>query len=298
MIIALSIAPAVVCGSAGMAAASSRATCMLQSDLALMRHEMREFLDYLRTGQQDGQAKNLRHWMADHPAVPLRMRMRRSGMGAYEPLTMRLITQQKGLLEVYRIHGRERAEVSARRLGARALLENLSRQIVSLPCDFVPKDMQIGQAQANLGPLLPYRRRTAIASSLLALLLAGAGLFLAERVTRKRLRLRRRYHCSLPCTLHCRQRRFPAKIVDISRVGAKIRVLEQPQEPREPQFNIKEAVIASVPGVASFDAQIMWQNADYFGIKFNAKLLRADLKALLNSNQPDQQQPEPAANEA
>ncbi len=295
LIIALSIAPAVICGSAGLAAASSRATCMLQSDLTLMQHEMRQFLEFLQSGREDGQARQLRNWMQDHPAVPLRMRMRRAGMGAYEPITMRLITQQKGLLEVYRFHGRERAEISAGRLGAQVLLEEFSSQVIPLPCDFAPTELQTGQAKAGLGQLLPYRRTTAIASTLLALILGAAGLFLAERVTRKRLRLTRRYHCSLPCTLHCNQRRYPAKIVDISRVGAKIRVLEQSQEP---QFEIKEDVCVSVPGVASFDAQVLWQNADYFGVKFNAKLLRAELKALLNSNQAVEEQQEPAATQA
>jgi len=277
LILAACLAPAALWGTSGSATAS-RATCLLQSELVILQYKARGFLDFLDTGRDSGRARELRHWMEDHPAVPLRMKMRRAGMEAYETLTMRVITQQKGLLEVYRIKGLDQAGISAQRLGAQALLEGFADRIIPLPCDFVPQRDLPGETATGMGRLRTISRDTAIASSLIALLVSGAGLFLAERLARKHQRRKQRYPCALVCSLQCGKLQYQAKLVDISRLGAKLRVWH---EDGQPLPDTKEDVTITATGTFSLDAQITWKNTDYIGLKFSERLSEQDLHALL-----------------
>ncbi|KIC25363.1 MULTISPECIES: PilZ domain-containing protein [unclassified Leisingera] len=271
-------APAALWCSAGRAEAS-RPTCVLQSDLVIFQHEARQFLEYLRTGNGPRAARQLEHWLEDHPDVTLRMQMRRAGMDAYEPLAMRLITQQKGLLQVYNRHGQAKAEVSAQRLGTSALLEEFAARIIPLPCDYAPEKESSADTAAGMGRIRGISQETAIAGSLSALVLGGGGMFLAERVARRHRRRRRRYPCSLPCSLKTPAQMLRAKLVDISRMGAKIRIWQLPGTPLPPP---KKDVIAVFPGVGEIRAQVTWQSADYVGVKFLKPMTAEELRSLLN----------------
>ncbi len=259
-------------------AEASRATCLLQSDLVIFQHEARGFLEHLRTGKDPAKARELQHWLEDHPVVTLRMSMRRSGMEMYEPLAMRLITQQKGLLQVYNRHGIAKAETSAERLGTAALLEEFAARIIPLPCDFAPVRKHAANTPSGLGRIRSISQETAIASSVSVLLLGGGFLFLAERIARRHRRRRRRHPCSLNCGLERGGQTLQAKLVDISRLGAKIRVWQLPDIPA---LSPKDEVMALFPGLEEIRAQVTWQNADYAGVKFSKLMTAEDLQMLL-----------------
>lgn len=258
---------------------ASRATCLLQSDLVMFQHEARGFLEHLQTGGNPGKARQLQHWLEDHPVVTLRMNMRRAGMEVYEPLAMRLITQQKGLLQVYNRHGIAKAETSAERLGTAALLEEFAARIIPLPCDFSPEQDQAADTRAGMGRIRGISQETAIASSLSALLLGGGAMFLAERIARRHRRRRRRYPCSLPCSLKSKRQMMRAKLVDISRMGAKIRVW---QLPGTPALSPKDEILAIFPGLEEIRSHVTWHSADYVGVKFSKPMTEEDLRTLLN----------------
>ncbi|NSY36907.1 PilZ domain-containing protein [Leisingera sp. ANG59] len=260
-------------------AEASRATCLLQSDLVIFQHEARGFLQHLKTGNNPGKARQLQHWLEDHPVVTLRMNMRRSGMEVYEPLAMRLITQQKGLLQVYNRHGIAKAETSAERLGTAALLEEFAARIIPLPCDFAPERSQPADTPAGMGRITGISQETAIASSLSALALGGGAMFLAERIARRHRRRRRRYPCLLPCSLKTRVQTLRAKLIDISRLGAKIRVWQLPGTPLP---RPKSEVTAVLPGIGEVRSQVTWHSADYIGVKFSKSITEADLRVLLD----------------
>lgn len=276
ILLALLAAPAALLTDAG-AAAASRATCMLQSDLVMFQHEARGFLEHLRTGNDPGKARQLQHWLEDHPVVSLRMSMRRAGMEMYEPLATRLITQQKGLLEVYRRQGQAKAETSAKRLGTAALLEEFAARIIPLPCDFSPERAQTADRASGMGPVRGISQETAVVSSLSALLLASGGLLLAERLARRHRRRRRRFPCSLPCSLKSGSLLLRAKLVDISRMGAKIRVWHLPGTPLPAS---KCEVTVTFPELGDIRAQVTWQSADYVGLKFSRQITGENLRTL------------------
>ncbi|MEW2913350.1 PilZ domain-containing protein [Leisingera sp. JC11] len=278
MILAALAAPVAVWTLADRAAAS-QATCMLQSDLVIFQHEARGFLEHLRTGNDPGKATRLQHWLEDHPVVTLRMQMRQAGMALYEPLAMRLLTQQKGLLQVYSRHGSAKAETSAERLGTAALLEEFAARIISLPCKYDPDQEQVADRAAGIARIKGISQETALASSLSALVLGCGGLILAERVARRHRRRRRRYPCPLPCSLKANRQMLRAELVDISRMGAKIRVWQLPGTPLPPP---RSEVMAILPGVEEIRAQVTWQSADCVGVKFSEPVTGEDLRTLLN----------------
>lgn len=296
---ALSAAAALTLAAAGPAAAAtpspSRATCELLSDLVFMQHQMREYHQVLRTGKGSGEAQRLRNWLADHPQVDLRIRLRRAGMHRYERLTLNLITRYKGLLEIHRRHGAEAAAANAKRRRTAALLETYAARIVPLPCNYVPPQDTEGVSLSGIGKLKQLPQEAVIAGSLLTLILGAAAAVLLERLARRRLRLSRRHPCALPCILKSGDFRFEARIVDISRLGAKVRVgLEDGQ----PVPLIEGEVAAEAAGLLLIEAQATWQNNDYVGIKFSKRLSRGHLKKLLKLNAAQVNEPETAASSA
>lgn len=276
-ILAALAAPVAVWIGAGQAEASRHA-CELQSDLVIFQHEARGFLQHLRTGNNPRTARQLAHWLEEHPVVSLRMQMQRTGMEAYEPLAVRLVTQQKGLLRVYNMHGTAKAGTSAERLGTAALLEEFAARIIPLPCDYAAEKESTADTAAGMGRIRGISQETAIAGSLSALFLGGGAMFLAERVARRHRRRRRRYPCSLPCSLQTRSQLLRGKLVDISRMGAKIRVWHLPGTALP---SPKKEITAILPGVGETRAQVTWQSADYVGVKFSKPMSGEDLRALL-----------------
>ncbi|AHD03039.1 PilZ domain-containing protein [Leisingera methylohalidivorans] len=276
--IAALIAPAAVCGSAVTAAASSRETCQLQSDLMNFQHEVRGFLEHLQTGRNPHQPMRLLQWMEDHPAVALRTRMRRLGLQSFELLTMRLITQQESLLAEYRLHGQKKAGVSALRFGTSALLDEYANRIIPLPCNYDPQQDVEGSTAAGMGRLPALTPETTVISALLFIMLSGAGLFLAERFARRHRRRRYRHPCSLPCNLHSGQTLLQAKLVDISQLGAKVRVWKNQDKALT---GLSRDLTAALPGIGSAGAQITWKNTDYLGLEFTTPLTGEELQILL-----------------
>lgn len=292
-------AAALLLATGGIAAAStpssSRAACMLLSDLVLMQHQMRKFHKMLQTGNDTGEARSLRNWLTNHPRVELRIRLRRAGMQSFERLTLDLITRHKSLLEIHRRHGPGKAAANAKRRGTEALLETYAARIIPLPCNFVPPQDTAGVTPSGLGRLERLPQETVIAGSLLTLVLGAAVAFLLERFTRRRLRLSRRHPCALPCILDSGGHRLEARIVDISRRGAKIRVgLEDSQDVPE----IEGDVMVNASGLMQLEAQTIWQNNDYLGVKFSRPLARGQLKKLLKANAAHVIEPEPAVSNA
>lgn len=297
LVFSAAAALALAAGSPAAAAAptSSRATCMLLSDLALMQYQMRKFHDMLKTGSGTGEARRLHHWLDDHPQVELRIRMRRAGLQNFERATLDLMTRHKGLLEIHRRHGPAKALAEAERLGTDARLQTYAARILPLPCNFAPSEDTPGAALSGLGRLKDLPQEAAIAGSLLTLILGAAAAGLMQRLARRRLRLSRRHPCALPCILDCGGHRFEARIVDISRLGAKVRVgLEDGQ----PVPLIRGDVTAAVAGLPPIEAQTSRQDHDYVGIKFSRRLARAELKKLLNRNAAQTAEPQTAASPA
>ncbi|CUI01018.1 PilZ domain-containing protein [Leisingera aquaemixtae] len=297
LVLSAAAALALAAGSPAAAAApsSSRATCMLLSDLVLMQYQMRKFHDMLKAGTDTGEARRLHHWLSDHPQVDLRIRLRRAGLQNFERSTLDLITRHKGLLEIHRRHGPGKAEAEAKRLGTDARLQSYSARILPLPCNYVPPEDSAGGALSGLGQLKRLPQEAVITGSLLTLILGAAAGVLAQRLARRRLRLSRRHPCALPCFLECGDHRFEARIVDISRLGAKVRVgLEDGQ----PVPLIKGDVTASVTGLPPIEAQTIRQDHDYVGIKFSSRLARAELKRLRKRNAAQTVEPQAAVSPA
>ncbi|UWQ55406.1 PilZ domain-containing protein [Leisingera caerulea] len=297
--IIFSAAAALILALGGTAAAAapsaSRATCMLLSDLVMMQHQMRQFHEMLKTGNDTGEARRLRNWLVDHPQVDLRIRLRRAGMQSYERSTLDLITRYKSLLEIQRRHGRRKAAANAQRRGTETLLQVYAARIVPLPCNYVPPQGTAGAALSGLGKLKRLPQETVIAGSLLTLILGAAAAFVLQRLARRRLRLSRRHPCALPCILKCGDYRFEARIVDISRLGAKVRVgLEDGQTVPA----IAGDVTAGVTGLPPLEAQALRQDHDYVGIKFARRLSRGQLKTLLKRNAAQTVEPDAAVSTA
>ncbi|WP_323783502.1 PilZ domain-containing protein [Leisingera sp.] len=221
----------------------------------------------------------LLQWMEDHPVEALQIRMRRLGMQSFELLTIRLITQQERLLEEYRLHGQQKAGASALRFGTSALLDDYASRIIPLPCNYDPQQDVEGSTAAGMGRLPALSPETTVISSLLfILLLSGAGLLLAQQLARRHRRRQYRHPCSLPCNLLSGQTLLQAKLVDISQMGAKVRVWNNQEKTLS---TLSGDLTAALPGIGSAGAQITWKNANYLGLKFTTPLTGEELQTLL-----------------
>ncbi len=258
--------------------AASRATCMLQSDLVTFQHGARGFLEHLKHGNAPGDVTLLRHWLEQHSVVNLRMSMRRAGLETFEPMAVRLITQQKGLLQIYDRNGTAAAMSSAERLNTAALLNQFARRIIPLACDLPAGEVRAGSGGNGAGGEQWMSRETAIATSFTALILGGAGLVIGERLARRHRRRSKRYPCSLPCSLQTNQQLLRAKLVDISRMGAKVRIWNLSGSPLPA---VRSAVTVAFPAVDEIQAQVIWQSADYVGVNFTKPMSRETLQTLL-----------------
>ncbi|SDE19616.1 PilZ domain-containing protein [Limimaricola pyoseonensis] len=118
-------------------------------------------------------------------------------------------------------------------------------------------------------------RLAAAGVAALALTAAAAGaVWLQARLRRRRRRLSRRHPVRLPALMRAGGREAPAMVLDLSRLGAKLRLA--PDVPGEPATAVEIEI-----GEARLAATIRWRNAHYAGVSFDRPLAEDALAPLL-----------------
>ncbi|MFY0311439.1 PilZ domain-containing protein [Leisingera sp. D0M16] len=250
------------------------AGCAVHRDLSDLNRATRGFLSYLSTGHGAYSVQHLRSWISANPPAPLRQRMRAVGIQSVEPRTMELLKQQTVLLQILASQGRTAALQTARHMGVHDLAEEFGTRVEALPCDQV-KDEGYGSKLVAVAAS-DARQRQQIINAAIAwvsfLVLGGSVLYFLDRIGIRKIRRTKRYPCSVPCVLHAGDRTVPAHLVDLSRAGAKVR----PDAPCE-----IPARVTLIFGGFTVDANVRWQTADYFGVKFHKDFNFLQLHRLL-----------------
>lgn len=255
---------------------TANAGCAVHRDLSDLHRATKGFLSYLSTGKAAYSVQHLRSWISANPPAPLRQRMRAVGIQSVEPDTMELLKRQTVLLQILDSQGRAAALESARHMGIQDLATEFGIRVEALPCDQVKEDgdgsklVAVNAADA--------RQRQQIINAAIAwvsfLVLGGSVLYFLDRIGIRKIRRTKRYPCSVPCVLRSGGRTVPAHLVDLSRAGAKVR----PDAPCE----IASRVTLSFGGY-NVDANVRWQTADYFGVKFSRDFNFLQLHRLLEA---------------
>jgi hypothetical protein len=110
---------------------------------------------------------------------------------------------------------------------------------------------------------------------LVALALMGAAASVAARVRRDRRRRHQRFPCAVDVEMVVGHTRRPARIVDVSRSGAKLRLAAPPDA---------GCSVTLQSGAGALPFQVLWSNAHFAGGTFQPMLSRRALAAVLEAD--------------
>ena len=184
--------------------------------------------------------------------------------------TAKLLTNQRKLLNKYIKSGRSGARSLAEQLNAASQLSAFQKQILPLPCDETERNSQSGAAPLGTSAPFPVGPISVLAT----LLLLTLALLLTLMEKRDKLKKRRwkRHACVLNSQMTCQGRSMQTQVVDLSQMGAKIRVDCECEVGTKLELALPEKKVSG---------KVVWRNANYAGLAFNRRLTASQLKKIL-----------------
>lgn len=251
-------------------ARENKLACLVQEELFTLLTNTNGFLTYLETGAPATAPAELDAQLQKISDNSFPQKLRAAGLDSAVNQTLSLLSRQRKLLAEFHNSGKGAANRLARRLNARNQLTAFQKQIAPLPCDNTERNSRKGVAPLSQSEPFPIGEISVIAT-LLLLSLAGA-IFLLEKRERLKKRRWKRHACVLDCVVRCSEGFLLSQLVDISQVGAKVR-LDCSCEPGE-QIEI---------GLAGqqFSAKVIWHNSNYAGITFRRRISSSQLNKVL-----------------
>ncbi|NSY36908.1 PilZ domain-containing protein [Leisingera sp. ANG59] len=250
------------------------AACPVHQDLSDLNRASAGFLGYLETGQSPYYVQQLDSWIGANPPAPLKQRMRAVGIQQVEAGTLKLMQQNKVLLQILSSQGRQAALEGARHMGIYELQSKYGILVEALPCDQIKEDgfgSKLVAVSAN-----DARQRQQIINAAIAwvsfLVLGGSVLYFLDRIGIRKIRRTKRYPCAVPCVLQTGGRTVQGYLVDLSRAGAKVRP--------NAQCDASGRVTLRFGG-HTVDANVRWKTADYIGVQFAKEFNFMQLHRLL-----------------
>lgn len=254
-------------------AGQQKMDCRVQEELFAMLTESQAFLTYLETGQPAGAPEKLRSRLIQIAPERFRAKLAATGIGRASVSAVKLIEQQRKILEQYRNYGRNSAFEMVGRLQAQRHLQTFRKDIVPLPCDETERASPQGAAPISQSTPLPIGRISVYAT--LGLLMLAAAIKMIEARDSTLKKRGKRYPCALACVIQLSTVIEQAQVVDLSRLGAKIRLSTACDPGAAMEIGVSGQQIS---------ARVVWHNSNYAGVVFRKRLSAAALKTVLSGS--------------
>ena len=177
------------------------------------------------------------------------------------------------------IAGRLQTQTEAQRARIGGALLSQNRVVVEAAIAHLPRLTDLCDSQAHAQsfstmdePLIT-PRTAAVNGGLGFLALITAGVFFGRIIALRHAKARR-FTCSIETTIPHQGKVIPARIIDISRLGAKITLTDTPQ------FERRQRITIMVNG-QPLPCRVAWSNTHVSGIEFRRALTEADFAAAL-----------------
>lgn len=259
-----------LCLPTALLAKVDREACNAQDQLFTLMTSTDIFLKFLETGKPANAPEHLQIAILDFDSGNLKQKMMTAGLENALAPTAKLLTNQRKLLNKYIKSGRSGARSLAEQLNAGSQLSAFQKQILPLPCDETERNSQTGAAPLGTSAPFPVGPISVLAT----LLLLTLALLLTLMEKRDALKKRRwkRHACVLNCQMVCHGRSMQTQVVDLSQMGAKIRVECECAVGTKLELDLPEKKVSG---------KVVWRNANYAGLSFNRRLSGSQLKKIL-----------------
>jgi len=247
-----------------------RVACAVQEQLFRLMTDAGSFLSYIESGSPVSAVEDFEKTLAKFTTGNVRTKLAASGLESTVTQTFSLLSKQRKILDKLKQEGPAAARETALKLRARNQLASFRKQIVPLPCDATERNSRQGANTLSQSESLPIGEISVIATvSLLAL----AAIFtLLDRREKLKKRRWKRHACSLECVTRCADGFHLAQVVDISQVGAKLRI--------DCTCQPGERIDIGLSGT-EYAAKVIWHNSNFAGIAFRRRISLAQLRKLL-----------------
>ena len=269
-----------LCWSTPTLAKVDREACKAQEQLFTVMTTTDIFLKYLESGKPANAPEQLQIAILDFDSGNLRQKMATAGLDNALAPTAKLLTNQRKLLNKYIKSGRHVARSLAEELGASNQLSAFQKQILPLPCDEPERNSQTGAAP--LGTSAPFPVGPISVFTTLALLALALLLTLLEKRDELKKRRWKRHACVLDCQITYLGRSMQTQVLDLSQMGAKIRVDCECKVGTRLELSLPEKKVSG---------KVVWRNANYVGLSFDRRISASQLNKILeHSGQIDMTQ--------
>ncbi len=258
------------------------------NDLTTLVHLSENFLDDVETAANTGAANRLSKFLLETTVVELRIRIVKNGFDKISRPTSKLVALQKTLLNVRASGGQFKAAAAARKLRIRAKLEAYRKELVALPCSDVHGSWRLpGQSFSDA----LVSTKTASIGGVLVLILGVFAFLLFDRLQKRTSGKKKRFVCRADCKIQINEdeEATEAQIVDISRIGAKVKTesacpvgseIEVVLPKKRVMFPNETVTIDSW----SFVGKIMWSKGDYMGLEFKELMEQDRMDQLISAS--------------
>lgn len=177
------------------------------------------------------------------------------------------------------IAGRLQTQTEAQRARIGSALLSQNRVVVEAAIATLPRLIDLCDSQdhaqsfSTMDEPLITPRTAAVNGSLGFLALITAGVFFGRIIALRHAKARR-FTCSIETTIPRQGKVIPARIIDISRLGAKITMSDTPP------FERRQKITIMVNG-QPLPCRVAWSNTHVSGIKFRSALTAADFASAL-----------------
>lgn len=285
MIRRLLTALAVVCSAVS---AQANTLCELEGALAsLYQHSERAIAD----AGSESRARAVEERLAALDTSDLFSRLQRAGLENHEAQIRAFLSAGHELLATLRADGARSRSGSGIPDAYRKSARQMQKLLAQIACNkddqaFAPQShasriSQSGEIDGKRAHRQNSRggfQSRALSIAEFSYILLGATLLsvglavLITRHRRRKMRRARRYNCNIGCAIDLSGASTPGCMVDISRIGAKIK------SPLGP--NGKSPCSVRV-GEREYHGHVAWSNAHYFGVEFSPAITQDGLTALL-----------------
>ncbi|WP_281955730.1 PilZ domain-containing protein [Pseudophaeobacter arcticus] len=272
-------------GGAG-ATSAQEMNCRVFDDLTTLVHLSEDFLDNVETGADTGAANRLSNFLRKTPVVELRLLIVENGFEKISTPTAKLVALQKTILKMRSIGGQFKAAEAARKLRVRDKLEVYRKELVALPCGEVNGFWRTAGETVSEALVTS---KTAGIGALMVLILGVVAFVLFDRMRQKKSDIQKRFVCRIDCKVKAgkEEEDAEARIVDVSRIGAKVKTETVYKVGSEievvlPRKRINFPDHAVTYDSWSFVGKIVWSKGDYLGLEFTELMEQDRLKQLIS----------------
>jgi hypothetical protein len=268
--------------------AAQQMNCRVFDDLVALVHLSEQFLNDVETGAETGAANRLSNFLRQTSVVDLRIRIVENGFDKISGSTSKIMALQKTLLRMRAIGGQFKAAESARKLRIRSKLEAYRKELVTLPCSDVHGVWRKPGESVNDALV---STQTASIGAVMVLILGVFAFLLFDRIQKRNSGKRKRFLCRADCKMQIEEDEplVEAQIVDISRIGAKVKTEALGAVGSEVEITFPKKRMIFPDHTVTYEAwslvgKVMWCKGDYLGLEFKEVLSQERMDQLISAS--------------